>query len=210
MPVNKAGQTMIQNALPKEFEWGGGAGPVPGNNPFCPVGGPAGGPFGPNAAPQSAMTTAPGAIQGAPGAAKTAPLGQQAAPCPIPPGTTEWEAPEAPKKPKPPKTKAAKAAKAGAAKAGAVKAGAATPAPVANAQTVAMTGTKSAAGVGAIAKTGGTIWAGTGSSLGLGLGLGAWGPVLLVGVASAIGFGTYYYMKKRHQANAEELNEATS
>ncbi|MBF0426454.1 MAG: hypothetical protein HQL66_11625 [Magnetococcales bacterium] len=200
MPVVGAKQVVAPGTFPAEFEWGG----VPaGGASFCPMmGQPMGG--GAVVAPNAAVV-APNATPGAAKAVAPGQPGQLVPPCPVPPGVAEWEAPEAPKKVKPPKVKAAKA---GAAKAGAAKAGVPTT-PVANVQTVAMTGTKSAAGVGAVAKAGGTIWSGTGASLGLGLGLGAWGPVLLVGVASAIGLGTYYYMKKRH-ANAEELTEATS
>lgn len=40
------------------------------------------------------------------------------------------------------------------------------------------------AGLGKGAATGGTIWFGTGWSLGLGLGLGAWGPLLLGGLGT--------------------------
>lgn len=52
---------------------------------------------------------------------------------------------------------------------------------------------------------GGTIWTGQGWSLGLGLGLGAWGPVILAGI---IGAGIYGYMKSREgsaDALADEL-----
>lgn len=52
---------------------------------------------------------------------------------------------------------------------------------------------------------GGTIWTGSGWSLGLGLGLGAWGPVILAGI---IGAGIYGYMKSREastDALADEL-----
>ncbi|MBF0587887.1 MAG: magnetic particle specific iron-binding protein [Magnetococcales bacterium] len=45
------------------------------------------------------------------------------------------------------------------------------------------------------AVAGKTIWNG-GASLGLGLGLGAWGPVILVGTIAAIGVGVYTYMKR--------------
>ncbi|MEO5370389.1 MAG: hypothetical protein H7833_10020 [Magnetococcus sp. DMHC-1] len=199
-PTNATGNpVMFGNGIPQEIEWAGKVGITPGQ--VCPVGGKV-----------KIKVVTPPAAAPAPGTTPPCPVGKQAAP------VTEWEAPEAPK---------TKTAKAGAGKAGAAgkagvagKAGAAVnpgvvPAPqgtAANMQTVAMTGTKSAGAgtaAGAVVKTGGTIWSGTGSSLGLGLGLGAWGPVLLVGVATAIGFGTYYYMKKRH-TNAEELTEATS
>ncbi|CAK0765553.1 putative Magnetosome protein MamD [Gammaproteobacteria bacterium] len=56
--------------------------------------------------------------------------------------------------------------------------------------------------------TGGTIWTGSGTKLGLGLGLGALGPLLLVGVASAIGVGIYSYMQR--PAAEDEITEAVS
>ena len=49
----------------------------------------------------------------------------------------------------------------------------------------------------------GTLWAGTGMSLGLGLGLGAMGPVLLGGAAAAAGYGIYRYLKNRAGATPE-------
>ena len=45
----------------------------------------------------------------------------------------------------------------------------------------------------------GTIWNGTGMSLGWGLGLGSWGPILLVGVIAATGVGVYSYMKDSNE-----------
>ncbi|MEO5339576.1 MAG: hypothetical protein H7837_03515 [Magnetococcus sp. MYC-9] len=68
------------------------------------------------------------------------------------------------------------------------------------------------AGGSAVATTavkGGTLWNGTGWSLGLGLGLGAWGPVLLTGLLAAVGYGTYRYYRNRQEMEAEgELMEA--
>ena len=56
------------------------------------------------------------------------------------------------------------------------------------------------AGAGAAKVAAGTIWTGTGASLGLGLGLGALGPVFLAGgVAAAVG-GAYLYLKNQRQA----------
>jgi hypothetical protein len=43
----------------------------------------------------------------------------------------------------------------------------------------------------------GTIWSGTGWSLGLGLGLGAWGPVLFLGTAGLVATGIYLYRRNR-------------
>ncbi|MBF0383212.1 MAG: hypothetical protein HQL69_19490 [Magnetococcales bacterium] len=51
---------------------------------------------------------------------------------------------------------------------------------------------------------GGLIWNGTGWKLGTGLGLGAWGPVILVGVVAATSVGVYNYLKNR----AEDAEEA--
>jgi hypothetical protein len=56
--------------------------------------------------------------------------------------------------------------------------------------------------------TGGTIWTGSGAKLGLGLGLGSLGPLLLVGIASAIGVGIYSYMQRPSAEN--EIAEAVS
>jgi hypothetical protein len=92
-------------------------------------------------------------------------------------------------------------------------------APMAKFQTVAMTTApaagagagatgasvaKSAVSTGAIAKgaaTGGTIWKGTGLSLGLGLGLGAWGPVILAGVGVSAAYG--YWRTRREDVSDE-------
>lgn len=68
-------------------------------------------------------------------------------------------------------------------------------------------GAKAAMGAKGIA-AGGTIWTGSGTSLGLGLGLGALGPVLLVGVVAAVGVGIYSYMKR--SAEESELEDAVS
>ncbi|MBF0293039.1 MAG: hypothetical protein HQK86_12880 [Nitrospinae bacterium] len=54
---------------------------------------------------------------------------------------------------------------------------------------------------GGATAAGGTIWTGSGWSLGLGLGLGAWGPVILAGI---VGAGIYGYMKSR-EASADAL-----
>ncbi|CAK0757276.1 putative Magnetosome protein MamD [Gammaproteobacteria bacterium] len=71
------------------------------------------------------------------------------------------------------------------------------------------TGTSVAAKASAAgATTGGTIWTASGTKLGLGLGLGALGPLLLVGVASAIGVGIYSYMQR--PAAEDEITEAVS
>ena len=66
------------------------------------------------------------------------------------------------------------------------------------------------AGVATVAtKAGsGTIWSGTGINLGWGLGLGSWGPVVLVGVVTAVGVGIHRYLKNR--ASGGELEETTS
>ena len=55
---------------------------------------------------------------------------------------------------------------------------------------------------------GGTIWSGSGMKLGWGLGLGSWGPVLLLGTVAAVGVGVYRYMKSR--AVNGELEEVTT
>ncbi len=47
----------------------------------------------------------------------------------------------------------------------------------------------------------GTIWSGTGWSLGLGLGLGAWGPVILGGLAAA---GIYGYVRNKKDQEAHK------
>ncbi|MBF0188300.1 MAG: hypothetical protein HQL50_10295 [Magnetococcales bacterium] len=52
---------------------------------------------------------------------------------------------------------------------------------------------------------GGTIWNAGGFKLGLGLGLGAWGPVVLVGTLAAAGFGVYTYMKRSRNNGLEEV-----
>ncbi|MEO5330449.1 MAG: hypothetical protein H7839_00380 [Magnetococcus sp. YQC-5] len=58
---------------------------------------------------------------------------------------------------------------------------------------------------GSVMATKGTIWSGTGSSLGLGLGLGAWGPILLAGALTALGVGIYGYMKRKTSGGLEEV-----
>ncbi|MBF0460328.1 MAG: hypothetical protein HQL87_02935 [Magnetococcales bacterium] len=77
--------------------------------------------------------------------------------------------------------------------------------------TKALAGGSSAAGgaVVATAAKSGTLWNGTGWSLGLGLGLGPWGPVLLAGLLTAVGYGTYRYYRTRQELDAEsEMVEA--
>lgn len=55
-----------------------------------------------------------------------------------------------------------------------------------------------ATGAGAAKVAAGTIWTGTGASLGLGLGLGALGPVLLLsGMAVAVGGALFYLQGQR-------------
>ncbi|MBF0097053.1 MAG: hypothetical protein HQM05_06935 [Magnetococcales bacterium] len=51
---------------------------------------------------------------------------------------------------------------------------------------------------------GGTIWTGSGTSLGLGLGLGALGPILLVATIAAVGVGIHSYMKRPLEEEALE------
>lgn len=121
----------------------------------------------------------------------------------IPPGL-EWELPEV--------------AKAGAAKGAAVK-GAVVKGAVKGTgvalQGGTVNGTAVAGPVNSLAATGvttatkagsGTLWSGTGMKLGWGLGLGSWGPVILVGVVAAVGVGVYGYLKNR--ASGGELEEA--
>ncbi len=64
----------------------------------------------------------------------------------------------------------------------------------------AKAGTAASAKTAAIAT--GTIWKGTGVSLGLGLGLGAVGPVMLGGAVLGLG----YYLYQEHQKGDEELD----
>jgi hypothetical protein len=70
---------------------------------------------------------------------------------------------------------------------------------VKGAGTAAKSGTTAIAGkssvAGAAGSGGGVIWNGTGWKLGLGLGLGAWGPVVLVGALAGISYGLYGYIK---------------
>lgn len=60
--------------------------------------------------------------------------------------------------------------------------------------------------------TGGTIWSGTGFSLGLGLGLGAAGPLLLGALVAAAGYGVYKYRSNLTivSNDEDELTEALS
>ena len=55
----------------------------------------------------------------------------------------------------------------------------------------------------AVAAKSGTIWSGSGMSLGLGWGLGAWGPVLLAGLVAAVGYGAYQYYNNRRELEEE-------
>lgn len=68
--------------------------------------------------------------------------------------------------------------------------------------------TGSAAAATATAAKTGTIWNGTGMSLGLGWGLGAWGPVMLAGLVAAVGYGAYQYYRNSREFD-EEGEEAT-
>ena len=61
----------------------------------------------------------------------------------------------------------------------------------------------SVGGTASAAAKGGTIWNGTGMSLGLGLGLGPWGPVLLAGCLTMAGYGAYRYYRNRQALDAE-------
>ena len=92
----------------------------------------------------------------------------------------------------------------GAAANGATAAGAKT---VANAGNLAATGT-GVTTAAQVSSGSGTIWSGTGMKLGWGLGLGAWGPILLLGTVAAVGVGVYSYMKSR--AAGGELEEITT
>jgi hypothetical protein len=75
---------------------------------------------------------------------------------------------------------------------------------VAKAQTGKVAAVHTAKAVG-----GGTIWHGTGMSLGLGIGLGAWGPILALGVAVA-GIGAYGYYKNNKQEDDSSAETASS
>ena len=68
--------------------------------------------------------------------------------------------------------------------------------------TKALAGSASGTAATAAAK-GGTIWNGTGLSLGLGMGLGPWGPVLLAGFLTMAGYGAYRYYRNRQVLDAE-------
>lgn len=119
---------------------------------------------------------------------------------------TEWELPKA--------AKAAKAAKTvkvmGAKGTGVALQGGVTNGVTAGKTVVANTGNLPAAGVATakVSAGSGTIWTGTGMKLGWGLGLGVWGPILLVGTLAAVGVGVYSYMKNR--PGGGELEEVTS
>ena len=52
--------------------------------------------------------------------------------------------------------------------------------------------------------TGGTLWSGKGVSFGLGLGLGIWGPVLVVACVAAASFGCWRYWQSRKADEADE------
>lgn len=78
------------------------------------------------------------------------------------------------------------------------------PAATAGKACVAGKGAATATSAAAAAKTtaaAGTIWSGTGWSLGLGLGLGAWGPVILGGLAAA---GVYGYVRSKKDQDAHK------
>lgn len=58
--------------------------------------------------------------------------------------------------------------------------------------------------VGAGAVKSGTVWSGTGMSLGLGVGMGALGPLLLVSALGLIATGAYVYMRSRRFDDYDE------
>jgi hypothetical protein len=53
--------------------------------------------------------------------------------------------------------------------------------------------------VAATSGSSGVVWNGTGWKLGLGLGLGGWGPVLMLGVLAATSVGAYSYLKRKNE-----------
>jgi hypothetical protein len=75
---------------------------------------------------------------------------------------------------------------------------------VAKAQTGKVAALQTAKAVG-----GGTIWNGTGMSLGLGIGLGAWGPIIALGVAVA-SIGAYGYYKNNKDEYSDSSEETAS
>ncbi|MBF0402237.1 MAG: hypothetical protein HQL90_15910 [Magnetococcales bacterium] len=80
-----------------------------------------------------------------------------------------------------------------------------TAAPMASKALVGAGGGKVVAG----AAKSGTIWNGSGLSLGLGMGLGVWGPVILTSFLAAAGYGAYRYYQSRRALEAEgEMVEA--
>ncbi|MBF0195546.1 MAG: hypothetical protein HQL71_13375 [Magnetococcales bacterium] len=86
---------------------------------------------------------------------------------------------------------------------------------VAKAQTgkvgASLAGNSAAAAHTAKAVGGGTIWNGTGMSLGLGIGLGAWGPVLALGIAVAsIGAFSYYKHNKKDEYEEDDNEDTVS
>lgn len=68
----------------------------------------------------------------------------------------------------------------------------------------ALAGSSGGGSVTAVAAKSGTIWSGSGMSLGLGWGLGAWGPVLLAGLVAAVGYGAYQYYSNRRELEEED------
>ncbi|MBF0358743.1 MAG: hypothetical protein HQL70_09045 [Magnetococcales bacterium] len=54
--------------------------------------------------------------------------------------------------------------------------------------------------VAATSGSSGVVWNGTGWKLGLGLGMGGWGPVLMLGVLAATSVGAYSYLKRKNEA----------
>ena len=94
---------------------------------------------------------------------------------------------------------------AGTAKSAALKGGA-----VSKPAAKALASSSGGSSVVAAATKSGTIWNGTGMSLGLGMGLGAWGPVMLVGLVAAVGYGAYQYYQNRQEFEEDgEMVEAS-
>lgn len=96
----------------------------------------------------------------------------------------------------------------------AVKGGGSSVAAAKPAASKVVAGSNAAAGSGASAKAvaakTGTIWSGSGLSLGLGWGLGAWGPVMLASLVAAVGYGAYQYYRNRQEFEEEgDLVEAS-
>ncbi len=66
------------------------------------------------------------------------------------------------------------------------------------------------AGVAKTLTTGGTIWSGNGFSLGLGIGLGAWGPVLLGAAGAAAVYAYFRYRRGLAEAADAETPAETA